>query len=140
MTKLQHILFGIMCCNKFIVVTHPVGMHEDFLEIMMRALRTRSHSYACFTPTQWAAAGIDTVLLGLCWTGPVRLQGDVAMSTLPLGEMNLTVCADVWLNWLGEDNYRNLCCMVGLSPNYRGSELLSPDLQNLSQNIAPLPP
>ena len=56
------------------------------------------------------------------------------------GDRNVIVRADVWLNWLGADNYRNLRRMVGLDPEHRGSELLPPNLRNLSQNIAPLPP
>ena len=56
------------------------------------------------------------------------------------GDPNIVVCADVWLNWLGADNYGNLRCMIGLDDNHHGSELLPPIIQNLSQNIAPLPP
>ena len=141
MTKRQHILFGIMCCNKFTVVTHPVGMHEDFFGNNDESLENKI-TFICLLYAHTMGRGGNghrfTWAL-LDWSSTATGRRRRVFIQLG-GDDNLTLRADVWLNWLGEDNYRNLRRMVGLNPNYRGSELLPPDLRNLSQNIAPLPP
>ena len=139
--KREHILFAIMCLNKFTLVTHPVGMHEDVF----------GNNDESYENKVTGTCSIYTHSMGRGGNGFLYTWGLLDWSSTSVGRRrrvylqlggddNLTLRADVWLNWLGEDNYRNLRRMVGLNPEYRGSELLPPSLRNLSQDIAPLPP
>ena len=138
--KRGHILFKIMCSNKFTIVRHPVGMHKDVFGSNAKSLKnnnmfrnsTYTHSMGC------SGNGHEFTWALLDWSS--RPSGRRRRIYEQLGgDWNVILCADVWLNWLGADNYQNLRCMVGLDPNYCGSELLPPSLWNLSQDIAPLP-
>ena len=90
--KRGHILFEIMCSNKFTIVTHPLGMHKDVFGSMYTHSMERSSNGHEFT---WALLDWSSRTSGRCHCIDIQLGRDP----------NVIVCADVWQNWLEEDNY-----------------------------------
>ena len=136
LTKREHILLEVMMCNKFTIVTHPVGFHCDTFGGGQESYENKAtfKIEQCHRSIGRGGNGKHFTFALLDWTSTnigsrrrAYLQGG--------GNAEQIVGAGFWREWLVADNHNNLRRMVGEVPEMRGHEIIPEDLRAMSQEM-----
>ena len=136
MTDREHLLFAIMQLNKFTMVCHPVGYHEDHFGSGGASLENKM----CFIVPRKQGIGRGGNIYHYTWAlldwknTVTGLRRRLYLQMEPQDNQR-RIYERYWREYLSANNNQELRRFVGMFPLHRGEAVVPEQLRQLSQNI-----